>query len=94
VDFSKVHGLQSPACDFQFFHPKEFTMNFPMQSPVYQFLYWLVNTPSVGSAIVGLVILGAVGLYALSLRNIVTARSQDGDAYAYPTPALHHHEEE
>ena len=28
-------------------------MNFPMDYPIFQFFYWLVNTPGLGGIVVG-----------------------------------------
>jgi len=69
-------------------------MNFPMEKPIFQFLYWLVNNPGNGGVAVGLLTLFVVLAVALTLRWIVTA-DRDADiaadeaVYAYPTPALH-----
>lgn len=69
-------------------------MNFPMEHPVFQFFYWLVNTPGVGSAIVALAGTGSLLFYFLTLRSIHSAKDEPGATYTYPTPALHQHEEE
>ena len=67
-------------------------MNFPTQYPVFQFFYWLVNTPGIGSVFVGLAAVGAVTGYYLTLRHIRAAKDEHGKTYSYPAPALHHHE--
>ncbi len=67
-------------------------MNFPMEYPIFQFFYWLVNTPGVGSAIVALAGIGSMAVYFLTLRHIRAAKDVRGEAYAFPTPALHEQE--
>jgi hypothetical protein len=67
-------------------------MNFPMQYPLFQFFYWLVNTPGVGGVTVALVGGGSLLTYALTLRWIhAGSQAKESDTYAYPTPALHEH---
>ncbi len=70
-------------------------MNFP-ENPVLAALYWLINTPGLGGiavALLGASIFLSVGL---TLRWIVVLGGQADEAkeYAYPTPALHHSDEE
>ncbi len=70
-------------------------MNFPMEYPIFQFFYWVVNTASLGGIAVSLVGGGSVLAYFLTLRWIAEGgRVSDAETYAYPTPALHHHESE
>jgi hypothetical protein len=70
-------------------------MNFPMEYPIFQFFYWVVNTPSLGGIIVSLVGGGSVLAYFLTLRWIAAGGSPDDpESYSYPTPALHHPESE
>lgn len=67
-------------------------MNFP-ESPLFEFLYWLINTPPIGGIVVGLVGGGSLLAYGLTLRWIARGREADEqETYAYPTPALHKHE--
>lgn len=68
-------------------------MNFPMEQPIYQFFYWLVNTPGVGSAFAAAAGIGSITTYFFILRRIRAAKDE-GVTYSYPTPALHHREEE
>lgn len=69
-------------------------MNFPMELLIFQFFYWLVNTPGIGGVAVALVGGGSVLAYALTLRWIhLGAKVEEKETYAYPTPALHHPEE-
>jgi hypothetical protein len=66
-------------------------MNFPMENPIFQFLYWLVNTPGNGGIAVGLLAFFVIGSVALALRWVATGANVDErETYAYPTPALHH----
>jgi len=68
-------------------------MNFPMELLIFQFFYWLVNTPGLGGIVVAMVGGGSVLAYALTLRWIqLGARADEKETYAYPTPALHQHE--
>ena len=70
-------------------------MNFPMEYPIFQFFYWLVNTTGLGGIIVALVGGGSVLAYALPLRWIRNgAQADERDTYAYPTPTLGHGESE
>ncbi len=67
-------------------------MNFP-ESPLLEFLYWLIDTPAIGGLTVGLVAGGSILAYGLTLRWVVRGREADEpEIYAYPTPALHEHE--
>lgn len=68
-------------------------MNFPMEYPVFQFFYWLVNTAGLGGIVVALLGGGSVLAYALTLRWIRSA-ADERDTYAYPTPGLHRGEPE
>jgi len=69
-------------------------MNFPLEHPIFQFFYWLVNTPGVGSLFAAMAGGGSLLYYFLTLRRIRAAKDNEGPIYTYPTPALHHHEEE
>ncbi len=64
-------------------------MNFPMEYPIFQFFYWLVNTAGLGGIIVGLVGGGSILAYGLMLRWISRGGEGDVETFAYPTPALH-----
>jgi hypothetical protein len=59
-------------------------MNFPLEQPLFQFFYWLVNTAGVGSAVVGLLIGAAVTTFALTLRWIASAKDTGQESYPYP----------
>jgi hypothetical protein len=69
-------------------------MNFP-DTTLVEFLYALINTPSIGGIAVGLLGGGIVLSVALTLRWIVQGGQADElEVYAYPTTALHVHESE
>jgi len=64
-------------------------MNFPLENPIYRFLYWLINTPTIGG-IVALLILGTLTtafVWAL-LWVINGAKADEPESYAYPTSSL------
>lgn len=66
-------------------------MNFPMQEPFYQFLYWLANTPGLGGLAVSLLAVVSIAGILLALRWIAVAKNlPETETYSYPTPALHH----
>ena len=66
-------------------------MNLP-DNPIFQFLYWLVNTPGLGGISVGLIVIVFVGAAGSALWWISNgARADELETYAYPTPALHRH---
>ncbi len=68
-------------------------MTFP-DSPLIQFLYWLINTPGVGGAAVGLLATSITVSVTLVFRWISQGANveDEPETYAYPTPALHHHD--
>lgn len=59
-------------------------MNFPLEQPLFQFFYWLVNTAGVGAAVVGLLVGAVVTTFALTLRWIASAKSVEQQSYPYP----------
>ncbi len=59
-------------------------MNFPLEQPLFQFFYWLVNTAGVGAAVVGLLVGAAVTTFALTLRWIASAKDSSQESYPYP----------
>lgn len=68
-------------------------MNFPMDNPFFEFLFWLVNTPGVGGIAVGLIGLLSVSVYAGAIFWIARgADADESETYAYPTPTLLEHE--
>jgi hypothetical protein len=71
-------------------------MNFPLELPIFQFLFWLVNTAGVGGFLVALVGGGSLLTYGLTLYWITRGGKDEDDTeiYTYPTPALHAHHEE
>lgn len=68
-------------------------MNFPMEYPIFQFFYWLVNTAGVGGVLVLIAGAGSLLSYTLILRWIIQPDPDDIELYSYPTPALHHDED-
>ncbi len=68
-------------------------MNFPMMQPIFQFFYWLVNTPGLGGIVLLVLSLGAV-LVSLMTINWISSGKQDdeSDSYSYPTSSLFHDE--
>jgi hypothetical protein len=67
-------------------------MRFPLDSSIFQFFYWLVDTPGLGGLFVGLIMILWVGAAAGALRWIARgALADEPEEYAYPTPALHKH---
>lgn len=70
-------------------------MNFPMEYPVFRFLYWLINTAGLGGIIAIVLGAGSAISYLLTLRWIKRgAEANEPETYAYPTPALLGHESE
>jgi hypothetical protein len=60
-------------------------MNFPMQYPIFQFFYWLVNTPGVGGIIVMLIGAICTGGAFFLLRWIAQAAKVGGnETYSFP----------
>ncbi len=65
-------------------------MKFPMDLPLFQFFYWLVNTAGLGGIAVSLVGGGSLLAYGLTLRWInLGSQANETETYAYPTSALH-----
>ncbi len=68
-------------------------MNFPLDNPVFQFFYWLVNTPGLGGLAVGFIVIISVGAAGSALLWVVRgAQADEVETYAYPTSALHEHQ--
>ena len=67
-------------------------MRFPLDNPIFQFFFWLVNTPGLGGLFVSLIVIIWVGAAGSALRWIARgAQADETETYAYPTPALHTH---
>jgi hypothetical protein len=67
-------------------------MRFPLDSPILQFFYWLVNTPGLGGLSVGLIVVLWAIAAGSAMRWIARgALADEPETYAYPTPALHEH---
>lgn len=70
-------------------------MNFPLQYPIFQFFYWLVNTPGVGGAIV--VLIGGActaGAFFILRWISVAAKSNEREMYFFPNPSFHEEHDE
>ncbi len=65
-------------------------MGFPLQYPIFQFFYWLVNTAGVGGVFV-IALLGAIGLVYVRVLGWINSGGQavERETYTYPTTALH-----
>lgn len=59
-------------------------MNFPLDQPLFQFFYWLVNTPGVGAGVVGLLVVSAVASFGWTLRWIASAKSAEQESHPFP----------
>jgi hypothetical protein len=65
-------------------------MNFPMTQPIFQFFYWLVNTPGLGGVVLLILSLGTLLGAFSTLRWISEAgKGEESETYSYPTPTLH-----
>jgi hypothetical protein len=65
-------------------------MNFPMTQPIFQFFYWLVNTPGLGGVVLLILSLGTVLAAFSTLRWIGDGgKVNESETYSYPTPSLH-----
>lgn len=63
-------------------------MNFP-NSPLFDFLYWLINTAGNGGVAVGIIAGLSIISYGLTLRWIVRgAQADEKETYSYPTSSL------
>ncbi len=68
-------------------------MNFPMEYPIFQFFYWLVNTAGIGGVIALVAGGGSILTYSLVLRWIASRDADENEVYSYPTPAIHHEDD-
>ena len=67
-------------------------MNFPMDNPIFQFFYWLMNTPGVGGVVVILIVASSILIYAGALFWIARGgQADEPETYTYPTSTLHQH---
>ena len=60
-------------------------MNFPLQYPIFQFFYWLVNTPGVGGSIV--IVIGGLctgGAFFLLRWIALAAKVGEEETYSFP----------
>ncbi len=64
-------------------------MGFPIQYPIFQFLYWLVNTTSVGGVFVGILVTGMLLAYIRTL-GWIRGRERSGEPEGLPYPPAVH----
>jgi hypothetical protein len=71
-------------------------MNFPMDLPLFRFLYWLINTAGIGGIAVLMVAGGSFAAYFVILRWVRQgAEADEEEVYAFPTSTLlGHHDSE
>jgi hypothetical protein len=67
-------------------------MNFPMDNPLLQFFYWLINTAGVGGLAVLLIAGGSLAVYLFALGWVARGAEPDEEVYTFPTPTLLGHE--
>ncbi len=69
-------------------------MNWPMEYPIFQFFYWLVNTPGIGGIFVAIMAGSIVFTFGSVLRWIARGgQAKETETFTYPTSGLHEHEE-
>lgn len=67
-------------------------MRFP-ESSLFDFIYWVINTPGLGGIAVALLGIGIVVSVGLTLRWISKAGDlEETETYAYPTSSLLDHD--
>jgi hypothetical protein len=70
----------------------ENSMNFPLENPFFRFLYWLINTPTIGGVFAILIIGMLVTTFAVVLYWVVSgAKADEVESYSYPTSSLIEH---
>lgn len=63
-------------------------------NPFVKFLFWLINTPGLGGIMASLLGGGLLLAIGVTLRWISNGgQVSESEEYAYPTPALHSHED-
>ncbi len=69
-------------------------MNFPSAQPLFQFFYWLVNTPGLGGIVLMLLATGVLVAAIATFRWIHDGeKGEEKETYSYPTPPLYKHDE-
>ncbi len=69
-------------------------MNFPSAQPLFQFFYWLVNTPGLGGIVLFLLTSAVLVAAIATFRWIHDGgKGEDTETYSYPTPPLYHNDE-
>jgi len=70
-------------------------MNFPLDNPLFQLFYWLIDTAGIGGIAAILVGVGSVSMYAITFYWIyLGSKEDDPDTYSFPTTALFHDHED
>lgn len=65
-------------------------MNFPMQLPIFQFFYWLVNTVGIGGIAVSILSGGALVAYIATIRWIqMGGEVKEAETHTYPVHPPH-----
>lgn len=59
-------------------------MNFPLELPIFRFLYWLVNTPGIGAAVIGLLVGTALFSFVRTMHWIAEGKREEEEALPYP----------
>lgn len=69
-------------------------MGFPLEYPIFEFLYWLINTAGLGGLAAILLGVGSLTAYLLTLRWIMRgAEADEIHTYTYPTHTLLEHDD-
>ncbi len=70
------------------------SVNFPNSQPLYQFFYWLVNTPGLGGIVLIVLTFSVVVAAIATFRWIYAGgKGEETETYSYPTPPLYHSDE-
>ena len=58
-------------------------MNFPLDNPFYRFLYWLINTPTVGGVFALVILGGLASVFVVTLVWVVNGAKADEPEILY-----------
>ena len=68
-------------------------MNFPSTQPLFEFFYWLVNTPGLGGIVLIALVSGVLAAAITTFRWIhAGGKGEETETYSYPTPPLYNHD--